>query len=300
MKPVHLPFVTIVNQMSLFKVKNLNVSFLQEDRWQAAVHGVSFGLEAGETLGIVGESGSGKSVSSLALMQLLPQRQATFSADEIIIDGQNTLRWNREQMRSARGNKMAMIFQEPMTSLNPVMRCGKQVMEAILIHQQLSQTEAKEKVLELFRRVKLPRPEQQFDAWPHQLSGGQKQRVMIAMAIANKPKLLIADEPTTALDVTVQKEILLLLKELQQETGMGLIFISHDLAVIGEIADKVVVMHKGRIVESGNVKEVLGNPQHPYTQGLLACRPPLELRLSRLPIVKEFMENKWPGGITEM
>ncbi|HQO50046.1 MAG TPA: ABC transporter ATP-binding protein [Bacteroidales bacterium] len=300
MKPVHLPFVTIVNQMSLFKVKNLNVSFLQEDRWQAAVHGVSFGLEAGETLGIVGESGSGKSVSSLALMQLLPQRQATFSADEIIIDGQNTLRWNREQMRSARGNKMAMIFQEPMTSLNPVMRCGKQVMEAILIHQQLSQTEAKEKVLELFRRVKLPRPEQQFDAWPHQLSGGQKQRVMIAMAIANKPKLLIADEPTTALDVTVQKEILLLLKELQQETGMGLIFISHDLAVIGEIADKVVVMHKGRIVESGNVKEVLGNPQHPYTQGLLACRPPLELRLSRLPVVKEFMENKWPGGITEM
>jgi len=299
-KPVHLPFVTIVNQMSLFKVKNLNVSFLQEDRWQAAVHGVSFGLEAGETLGIVGESGSGKSVSSLALMQLLPQRQATFSADEIIIDGQNTLRWNREQMRSARGNKMAMIFQEPMTSLNPVMRCGKQVMEAILIHQQLSQTEAKEKVLELFRRVKLPRPEQQFDAWPHQLSGGQKQRVMIAMAIANKPKLLIADEPTTALDVTVQKEILLLLKELQQETGMGLIFISHDLAVIGEIADKVVVMHKGRIVESGNVKEVLGNPQHPYTQGLLACRPPLELRLSRLPVVKEFMENKWPGGITEM
>ena len=286
--------------MSLFKVKNLNVSFLQEDRWQAAVHGVSFGLEAGETLGIVGESGSGKSVSSLALMQLLPQRQATFSADEIIIDGQNTLRWNREQMRSARGNKMAMIFQEPMTSLNPVMRCGKQVMEAILIHQQLSQTEAKEKVLELFRRVKLPRPEQQFDAWPHQLSGGQKQRVMIAMAIANKPKLLIADEPTTALDVTVQKEILLLLKELQQETGMGLIFISHDLAVIGEIADKVVVMHKGRIVESGNVKEVLGNPQHPYTQGLLACRPPLELRLSRLPVVKEFMENKWPGGITEM
>lgn len=286
--------------MSLLKVKNLNVSFLQEDRWQAAVHGVSFGLEAGETLGIVGESGSGKSVSSLALMRLLPNRQATFSADEIIFDGQNVLDWNPEEMRLARGSKMAMIFQEPMSSLNPVMRCGKQVMEAIQTHQKISRKDAKEKVLELFRRVKLPRPEQHFEAWPHQMSGGQKQRVMIAMAIANKPQLLIADEPTTALDVTVQKEILLLLKELQHETGMGMIFISHDLAVIGEIADKVVVMHKGQVVESGNVKEVLGNPQHPYTQGLLACRPPLGIRLRRLPVVKEFLENKWPGGLSEM
>lgn len=284
----------------LLQVKNLYVSFKHEGKWQEAVHGMNFGLEAGETLGIVGESGSGKSVSSLALMRLLPNRQATFSADDIIFDGQSVLDWNTEEMRLARGSKMAMIFQEPMSSLNPVMRCGEQVMEAIQTHQKISRKEAKEKVIELFRRVKLPRPEQQFEAWPHQMSGGQKQRVMIAMAIANKPRLLIADEPTTALDVTVQKEILLLLKELQHETGMGMIFISHDLAVISEIADNVVVMHKGQVVESGNVTEVLGNPQHPYTQGLLACRPPLGMRLRRLPVVKEFLENKWPGGLNEM
>lgn len=284
----------------MLQVKNLYVSFKHEGKWQEAVHGMNFGLEAGETLGIVGESGSGKSVSSLALMRLLPNRQATFSADDIIFDGQSVLDWNTEEMRLARGSKMAMIFQEPMSSLNPVMRCGEQVMEAIQTHQKISRKEAKEKVIELFRRVKLPRPEQQFEAWPHQMSGGQKQRVMIAMAIANKPRLLIADEPTTALDVTVQKEILLLLKELQHETGMGMIFISHDLAVISEIADNVVVMHKGQVVESGNVTEVLGNPQHPYTQGLLACRPPLGMRLRRLPVVKEFLENKWPGGLNEM
>ena len=286
--------------MSLLQVNNLIISFRHEGQWHEAVQGVSFGLEKGETLGIVGESGSGKSVSSLAVMRLLPHKQSKIAVESILFNGEKLHQWNEDQMRQARGSRLAMIFQEPMTSLNPVLRCGYQVAEAILTHRNISKSEAKERVLELFRKVKLPRPEQQYDAYPHQLSGGQKQRVMIAMAIANKPELLIADEPTTALDVTVQKEILLLLKELQHETGMGMIFISHDLAVISEIADKVVVMHKGHIVESGKVSDVLGNPQHPYTRGLLACRPPLDKRLQRLPVVKEFLENKWPGGIAEM
>ncbi|KAF0131965.1 MAG: peptide/nickel transport system ATP-binding protein [Bacteroidetes bacterium] len=286
--------------MSLLQVNNLIISFRHEGQWHEAVQGVSFGLEKGETLGIVGESGSGKSVSSLAVMRLLPHKQSKVAVESILFNGEKLHQWNEDQMRQARGSRIAMIFQEPMTSLNPVLRCGYQVAEAILTHRNISKSEAKERVLELFRKVKLPRPEQQYDAYPHQLSGGQKQRVMIAMAIANKPELLIADEPTTALDVTVQKEILLLLKELQHETGMGMIFISHDLAVISEIADNVVVMHKGHIVESGKVSDVLGNPQHPYTRGLLACRPPLDKRLQRLPVVKEFLENKWPGGIAEM
>ncbi len=286
--------------MSLLQVNNLIISFRQEGQWHEAVQGVSFGLEKGETLGIVGESGSGKSVSSLAVMRLLPQKQSKVEAESILFKGEDAHQWNENQMRQARGSRIAMIFQEPMTSLNPVLRCGFQVAEAILTHRNISKSEAKKQVLELFRKVKLPRPEQQYDAYPHQLSGGQKQRVMIAMAIANKPELLIADEPTTALDVTVQKEILLLLKELQHETGMGMIFISHDLAVISEIADNVVVMHKGHIVESGKVSDVLVNPQHPYTRGLLACRPPLDKRLQRLPVVKEFLENNWPGGIAEM
>ncbi len=284
----------------LLQVNNLNISFRHENEWLPAVEEVSFALHKGETLGIVGESGSGKSVSSLALMRLLPAKGSKVTVDGIFLQGEAVHQWDENQLRQARGSRMAMIFQEPMTSLNPVMRCGVQVVESIRTHQKISKKEAKEKVLELFRRVKLPRPEQQFQAYPHQLSGGQKQRVMIAMAIANNPDLLIADEPTTALDVTVQKDILLLLKELQQQTQMGMIFISHDLAVIADIADQVAVMHKGRIVEAGKVEQVLKHPQHPYTRGLLACRPPLQQRLKRLPVVKEFLDNQWPEGISQM
>ena len=284
----------------LLQVNNLNISFRHENEWLPAVEEVSFALHKGETLGIVGESGSGKSVSSLALMRLLPTKGSKVTVDGIFLQGEAVHQWDENQLRQARGSRMAMIFQEPMTSLNPVMRCGVQVVESIRTHQKISKKEAKEKVLELFRRVKLPRPEQQFQAYPHQLSGGQKQRVMIAMAIANNPDLLIADEPTTALDVTVQKDILLLLKELQQQTQMGMIFISHDLAVIADIADQVAVMHKGRIVEAGKVEQVLKHPQHPYTRGLLACRPPLQQRLKRLPVVKEFLDNQWPEGISQM
>lgn len=286
--------------MSLIRVNNLSISFRNDGLWTEVVQDASFSLGKGETMGIVGESGSGKSVTSLALMQLLPARNTLVKADGIFFQDSNILHFSQHQLQQYRGNHVAMIFQEPMTSLNPVMRCGNQVVEALLMHQPEMKKTARKLVIKLFEKVLLPRPEAVFEAWPHQLSGGQKQRVMIAMAIANKPELLIADEPTTALDVTVQKEILLLLKELQHETGMGLIFISHDLAVISEIADKVMVMHKGRIVESGKVSDVLGNPQHPYTRGLLACRPPLDRRLQRLPVVKEFLDNTWPGGLTEM
>lgn len=286
--------------MSLIRVNNLSISFRNDGQWTEVVQDASFSLGKGETMGIVGESGSGKSVTSLALMQLLPARNTLVKADGIFFQDSNILHFSQHQLQQYRGNHVAMIFQEPMTSLNPVMRCGNQVVEALLMHQPEMKKTARKLVIKLFEKVLLPRPEAVFEAWPHQLSGGQKQRVMIAMAIANKPEILIADEPTTALDVTVQKEILLLLKELQHETGMGLIFISHDLAVISEIADKVMVMHKGRIVESGKVSDVLGNPQHPYTRGLLACRPPLDRRLQRLPVVKEFLDNTWPGGLTEM
>lgn len=284
----------------LLKVEGLNIEFRHEKTWSKAAHDVCFELEYGQTLGIVGESGSGKSVSALAVMQLLPEKFCRMRANGIWLNNEPIHLLNHNDIRILRGNKLAMVFQEPMTSLNPVLRCGFQVSEAIRVHQKIGKYEARQQVLELFRKVKLPRPEHHFEAYPHELSGGQKQRVMIAMAIANKPDVLIADEPTTALDVTVQKEILLLLKDLQQNTGMGMIFISHDLAVIADIADKVAVMHQGKIIEAGRVKQVLENPQQPYTRGLLACRPPLDIRLKRLPVVKEFLDNKWPGGIAEM
>ena len=201
-------------------------------------------------------------------------------------------------MRSYRGNEISMIFQEPMTSLNPVFTCGNQVMEAIMLHQKISKKEAEAKTLDLFAQVKLPDPQRALNAYPHQLSGGQKQRVMIAMAMSCQPKILIADEPTTALDVTVQKTILELINELSRETGMSTIFITHDLGVIAEIADKVVVMYKGKIVEQGSVVDIFSNPKHPYTKGLLACRPPLDKRLSKLPVIADFMEEK-DGVITE-
>lgn len=280
----------------LLKISRLQVSFLREGKWNKAVDGIDLEIFKGQTLGLVGESGSGKSVSSLAIMRLLDQRNSRVTAEEMLLNGKPMTRLGEKQMQQLRGKQIAMIFQEPMTSLNPVFRCGFQVAEAILAHEPVSKKQAYERVLSLFRQVKLPRPEAIWRAYPHELSGGQKQRVMIAMAIACNPDLLIADEPTTALDVTVQKEILLLLKQLQQETGMSMVFITHDLAVIAEIADTVAVMHQGKVVESGPVDQVMQHPQHPYTRGLLACRPPLHVRLKRLPVVKEFLNDQWPGG----
>ena len=286
---------------TLLKVNNLRISFRRDDKWQEAVHGIDFEVFEGKTLGIVGESGSGKSVSNLAVMQLLDRRKSRIESDSIILEDKDISHYNDDQMSEVRGKQIAMIFQEPMTSLNPVYKCGFQVMEAFGCQktkgkgqQSLSTSQQhKEKVLELFEKVKLPNPEIIFDKYPHELSGGQKQRVMIAMALISNPKVLIADEPTTALDVTVQKEILKLLKELQRENGMGMIFITHDLGVVSEIADDVIVMNKGVIVERGTTRDILNNPQHPYTKGLIACRPPLDYRLERLPVVKEFLEGKW-------
>ena len=280
----------------LLSIRNLRVSFHHEKEWVEAVHGIDLEVFSGRTLGLVGESGSGKSVSSLSVMRLLNERNSRIAADSILLEGEEIKDFTESQMAEVRGKRIAMIFQEPMTSLNPVYKCGYQVSEMIRQHEEVSKKAARERVINLFKQVMLPRPEAIYDSYPHELSGGQKQRVMIAMAIACQPQLLIADEPTTALDVTVQLEILKLLRQLQSETGMGMIFITHDLGVVAEIADDVAVMHNGEIMERGNVQQILNHPQHPYTQGLLACRPPMDIRLKRLPIVKEFLDGQWQGG----
>ena len=280
----------------LLEIKNLRVNFLDDDTWREVVHGIDFNVEAGRTLGIVGESGSGKSVSCLSVMHLLNPKTSRVNADGMLLEGMDITRFSERQMAEVRGKRIAMIFQEPMTSLNPVYRCGHQVSEMILQHEKVTKRAARDRVISLFNQVMLPRPEAIYDSYPHELSGGQKQRVMIAMAIACNPQILIADEPTTALDVTVQKEILKLLRHLQQETGMGMVFITHDLGVVSEIADDVLVMHNGEVMERGEVRQVLEHPQHPYTQGLLACRPPVKIRLKKLPVVKEFLDGKWVGG----
>ena len=280
----------------LLEIKNLKIYFRHDGEWCEVVHGIDFAVHAGRTLGIVGESGSGKSVSNLSVMHLLNAKQSRVKADAMLLEGMDIKDFNEKQMAGVRGKRIAMIFQEPMTSLNPVYRCGHQVSEMIRQHEKVTRKAARDRVISLFRQVMLPRPEAIYDSYPHELSGGQKQRVMIAMAIACNPQILIADEPTTALDVTVQKEILKLLRKLQRETGMGMVFITHDLGVVSEIADDVAVMHNGEILEQGEVRQVLQSPQHPYTQGLLACRPPMKIRLKKLPIVKEFLDGQWSGG----
>ena len=280
----------------ILEIKNLKIDFLSDEGWREVVHGIDFDVMAGRTLGIVGESGSGKSVSNLSVMRLLNPKQSRIKADAMLLEGMDIKDFTERQMAEVRGKRIAMIFQEPMTSLNPVYRCGHQVSEMIRQHEQVTKKDARDRVISLFRQVMLPRPEAIYDSYPHELSGGQKQRVMIAMAIACHPQILIADEPTTALDVTVQKEILKLLRQLQQDTGMGMVFITHDLGVVSEIADDVAVMHNGQILERGTVHQVLEHPQHPYTKGLLACRPPMKIRLKKLPIVKEFLEGQWAGG----
>jgi peptide/nickel transport system ATP-binding protein len=277
----------------LLQVDNLTVRFGKNF---TAVDGISFTLEKGQTVGIVGESGSGKSVTSLSIMRLIASPPGNISNGSILYTNRlgqkvDLVSLDEDAIRGYRGNEIAMIFQEPMTSLNPVLTCGYQVAEAIRLHKKLNKKEARIKTIELFNKVKLPRPEAIYDSYPHEISGGQKQRVMIAMAISCDPAILIADEPTTALDVTVQAEIIQLLKELQQEHGMGIIFITHDLGVIASIAQRVVVMHRGKVVEEGQVHDIFKNPKHPYTRGLIACRPTLGRKLRRLPTISDFMSE---------
>jgi peptide/nickel transport system ATP-binding protein len=292
------------NGKLLLEVKNLVTEFKTDDGIMRAVNNVSFTLNRGETIGIVGESGSGKSVTSLSIMRLIPNPPGRIASGEIIFYPKNgppvdLTKISEDEMRKFRGNEISMIFQEPMTSLNPVFTCGDQVVEAITLHQKVGKKEAQEITLRMFEKVKLPDPQRVFNAYPHQLSGGQKQRVMIAMAMSCNPAILIADEPTTALDVTVQKTILDLMAQLKGEIDSSVIFITHDLGVIAEIADRVLVMYKGQIVEQGSVLDIFGNPKHPYTKSLLACRPPLGKRLSKLPTVVDFMEEAPDGTIIE-
>ena len=281
----------------IIEIQNLSVNFKVDNKILTAVDNVSFSLEKGKTLGIVGESGSGKSVTSLSIMRLVDCPPGNIANGSILFSDENEkqtdlLKLPEKEMQKYRGNKIGMIFQEPMTSLNPVYKCGKQISESILQHQKTSRKNAKQKSIELLKELQLPRPEDIYNSYPHQLSGGQKQRVMIAMAICCNPSVLIADEPTTALDVTVQKSILQLIKNLQNKHGMSVIFITHDLGVIAEIADSVLIMYNGKIVERGNVKEIFQHPKHPYTRGLLACRPPMDIRLKKLPVIKDFLDEK--------
>ena len=288
----------------LLQVKNLSIDFVNESGITPAVQDISVTVNRGEIVAIVGESGSGKSVTALSILQLLPSPPAKYSSGEILFtpgDNQpvDLLKQTPEQMQQVRGNQVAMIFQEPMSSLNPVFTCGNQVMEAIRLHKKISTEEAKKQTIVLFEEVKLPDPAAMFNRYPHQLSGGQKQRVMIAMAMSCRPALLICDEPTTALDVTVQKTILELIKGLQRAEQMGVIFITHDLGVVAEVADRAVVLYKGKIVEEGSVVELFANPKHPYTKSLLNCRPILHHKGERLPVVSDFMEVDITGEMAE-
>ncbi|WP_142685900.1 ABC transporter ATP-binding protein [Chitinophaga polysaccharea] len=285
------------------EIQDLEVTFRSGQTSATAVNQISLSVGKGEIVGVVGESGSGKSVTALSIMRLIDMPGA-ISGGKILYQASeetavNLLQLPDATMRSYRGNEIAMIFQEPMTALNPLHTCGEQITEAIRLHTGVSRQDARKEVISLFEKVKLPDPAGMMNRYPHEISGGQKQRVMIAMAISCHPRLLIADEPTTALDVTVQKAILELLRELQQQMDMSVIFITHDLGVVAEIAERVVVMYKGNIVEEGTVKEVFLHPQHPYTKGLLACRPPLDKRLSRLPVIRDFMETDSRGQIHE-
>ncbi len=287
-----------MEEKPILQVSNLSISFGSKKTPKEVIHTISFSLRKNKILGIVGESGSGKSVTSLAIMGLLPDKK-THITGKIRFEGSDLLQLDNKSLRKYRGNDIAMIFQEPMSALNPSMKCGKQVSEILQLHLKKSYREAKKETLTLFKKVKLPRPEAIYNSYPHQISGGQMQRVMIAMAIACKPKVLIADEPTTALDVTVQKEIIQLLKQLQQETQMGLLFISHDLALVSEIADDLIVMYQGKIVEKGTVFSIFNSPKEDYTKALLASRPKLGVRLKKLPTISSLSDRSFkPVEIT--
>ena len=283
--------MSAIDNKIILSVEGLTIEFGDT----RAVDDVNFSVSAGQTVSIVGASGSGKSVSSLALMGLLHPSAKITSGKAFFTDStgrrRDLLSIDKDEHRSLRGSEIGMIFQEPMTALNPVHRCGDQVVEALLSERAMTRSQREARVIELFEQVQLPHPKEAFRKYPHQMSGGQKQRVMIAMAMSRKPHLLIADEPTTALDVTVQHEILELLATLQKEEGMAMLFITHDLGVVHDIADTVVVMHHGRVVENGSVSRVLNNPSHPYTQGLINCRPPLDAYPARLPTVQDYLEK---------
>lgn len=274
-------------EKQILTVKDLSISFGDNE----VIHHISYYVNQNEILGIVGESGSGKSVSSLAILGLLPKKIGRITSGSIIFDDQDLTALTSKAFQTIRGKKIAMIFQEPMSSLNPSMTCGKQVQEILLQHENLSKTQAKQETLALFEQVKLPNPARVYDAYPHEISGGQKQRVMIAMAIACKPDILIADEPTTALDVTVQRNIIELLKDLQAKTKMSILFITHDLALISEIANRVLVMYKGDIVEQGSVTDIFQAPQHTYTKALINSRPSLTTRLKVLPTIQDYLND---------
>ncbi|OGX88971.1 ABC transporter ATP-binding protein [Hymenobacter coccineus] len=287
----------------LLTVSNLTLDFLSHRGHTRAVDGVSFELRRGETVAIVGESGSGKSVTSLALLGLIPMPPGRLVSGSAVFQSGalgevDLLTLPEKQLQKVRGNDIGMIFQEPMTSLNPVLTCGAQVAEALLLHTSLSKDEAKARTIELFTEAQLPRPAGIFTSYPHEISGGQKQRVMIAMAMACRPALLIADEPTTALDVTVQARMLRLIDDLRRQYDTAVLFITHDLGVVAEIADRILVMYRGKVVEQGPVLEIFENPQHPYTKGLLACRPRLSVGLKRLPVVADFMAEDDNGLLT--
>jgi peptide/nickel transport system ATP-binding protein len=275
----------------VLKIDNLKTYFNTEDGVVKAVDDLSLSIKPGHTLGVVGESGSGKSVTSLTIMNLLAASAEVYDGS-ISFLGKDLINISTKEMRKLRGSDVSMIFQEPMSSLNPVHRVGNQVAEAILQHEQISKEDAMRRVIELFEEVGIPDPDQRISYYPHQMSGGQKQRVMIAMALACNPKLLIADEPTTALDVTIQKQILDLMRELRDNRQMAILFITHDLGVIAEIADEVLVMYRGKVVEQGPVVEIYESPQHPYTKGLLNCRPRLDTTYKRLPTVSDFMDSE--------
>ena len=280
----------------VIQIKNLSVDFVTDSAIFSAVKNISLTINKGETVAIVGESGSGKTVTSLSILQLLPSPPAEYKSGEILFsengnERADLLSIDQKYLRKIRGSKISMVFQEPMTSLNPVQKCGKQVIEAIMLHENKNHKQAREKTIDLFKQVKLPEPAAMLNRYPHQLSGGQKQRVMIAMAMSCNPLLLIADEPTTALDVTVQKTILELIKELQKKKQMGVLYITHDLGLVSEIADKVIVLYKGEIVEANTTKEIFSNPKHPYTKALINCNPALASKGKRLPVINDFLNE---------
>jgi oligopeptide/dipeptide ABC transporter ATP-binding protein len=287
--------VTPGREESLLEVRNLKTYFYIEDGVVPAVDGVSFSVSEKETLGIVGESGCGKSVTSLSIMRLIPIPPGRFLDGEILFEGEDLFRKTKAEMRTIRGNRISMIFQEPMTSLNPVFTIGDQIMEAIMLHQRVTRADAKTKTIEMLRMVGIPSPGRRIGEYPHQMSGGMRQRVMIAMALSCNPKLLIADEPTTALDVTIQAQILNLMKRLKEELGMVIMLITHDLGVVADIANKVVVMYAGKIVEAADTLTIFKNPHHPYTIGLLGSIPKLHENRDRLQVVEGNVPN--PFGI---